>query len=178
MAVDSARPGKLAVLKFFAFKGKILGSAVDLADGAKLEAAFPGRGAQLLNDLVSYHPEGNIELEMQVFNADTPDTAFLRATAFGTGWAEDARTLFKNISFIPSPTGYKFLVAKQLDPAIHHIKEWTLHYAKLEGGPNPYLPEDVPPPPIAADDPRARKVVLVWSLKGFDEYVYTCWKWG
>lgn len=164
-------------LEFFTFEGPILGSRHGTLPTEKI-AKQVKRGEELVKDLIRYHPQAGFELKLEIRNAANPQEACLQATKFGDQWSPEAKQLFSQIQFIPSPSGMKFLIPRKLDPNVHHIKgEWVLHYAKLEGGPNPYDPQksgkisDM-------NDLSTRKVVLTWTHKDFDEYVYTCWIWG
>ena len=145
-------------LSFFEFNGPILGSRHGLIPIEKLSAEVP-RGEELAKDLIRYHPQAGFELKLEIRNAGEPQKAFLQATEFGKQWAPEAKKLFSQIEFIPSPSGFKFLVPRKLDPNIHHINgECILHYCKLEGVPNPYDPQ-TPCKLSDPDDPNARKVI-------------------
>lgn len=166
-------------LAFFVFDGDILDSWHNAVPEQSLKDTFGTVDGKILADeLKAYHPLQGRKLKLEIQPVSTnPALKCLKATAMSNDWSRRASEMFGQMEWVPSPSGYKFLVPRVLDPKIHKLGNWTLHYAKLQGGPNPYAPEK-PVAGMQASDPRARKVILTWTLPGLNEYVYTCWAWG
>jgi hypothetical protein len=169
------------VLDFFKFDGPILDSNCSSIPQPSLNAAFGEIDGKVLGDqLRGYHPLaglGNkVKLEIKPLSGN-PAKRCLQATDCSGSWSHRAKTMFQKIEWIPSPSGFKFMIPQMLNPAVHKVGEWTLHYARIEGGPNPYDPTPTDAN-MAANDPRTRKVLLIWTIPGLNEYVITCWRWG
>lgn len=166
------------VLDFFKFDGPILDSNYGGIPENSLKAVFGDVDGRLLaNELRGYHPLGggvaSVRLDIRPLSKNSAKRC-LQATDCGGQWSHKSKTMFQKIEWIPSPSGFKFMIPQMLDPSVHKAGSWILHYARLEGGPNPYDPQT----PTVTEPSTIRKVLLIWTLPGLDEYVITCWRWG